>query len=170
MPELRSGEKVLIECNRCSGKLVLLNEGMGCVTVEAPTESLLLAEFSSWLREAAAETGLTPEAIAAEIGKPWSRTGPSAGCAHCLGVRAEPYVKGLTHVASGAISDELYQCPQCGAYRWKTFETHGFAEVEVWGKATREDLTQFQTYLEQESRRRDIAPENLIEEIFQKCV
>lgn len=166
----RAGEKLLIECNRCSGVLILAADGMGRATIEAPTAVVLLADFSAWLKEAAAETGLAPEAVALEVGKPWLKSGPRAGCPHCRAVRAEPYVKGLACVASGAISDELYQCRQCGAYRWKTFETHGFAEVEVWGKATREDLRQFGSYLDEEGGKRGLTREQVLEEIFQKCV
>lgn len=165
----RAGEKLLLECNRCSGKLILVGDGMGRATIEAPTASALLADHSIWLSDAAAETGLTPEAVANEIGQPWLRSGAPAGCSHCLAVRAEPYVKGLDCVASGTGWNELYQCPRCGSYRWKTFETHGFAEVEVWGNATRGDLRQFKDYLASESRRRGLSQDALIEEIFQHC-
>lgn len=166
----RAGEKLLIECTRCSGVLILAADGMGRAAIEAPTGAVLLADFFPWLKEAAAETGLTPEAVALEVGKPWLKSGSEPGCPHCRAVRAEPYVKGLACVASGAIWDELYQCPECGAYRWKTFETHGFADVEVWGKATREHLAQFSSYLEEESGERRLTPEQVLEEIFQKCV
>ncbi|MBI4167157.1 MAG: hypothetical protein HY508_15635 [Acidobacteria bacterium] len=163
------GGKLLIECGRCSGVLILASDGMGRVTIEAPRVDSLLSDFSSWLDEAAAATGLTTEAVATEIGKPWLKT-DAAGCPHCLAVRPEPYVKGLNHVASSDGLDELYQCPKCSAYRWKTIETHGFAEVEVWGRATRDDLRQFKWYLDEESKRRGIPQEEVIEEIFQHCV
>lgn len=166
----RAGEKLLIECNRCSGVLILAADGMGRATTEAPTAAVLLADFSPWLKEAAAETGRAPEAIAHEVGRPWLKSGTGAGCPHCRAVRAEPYVKDLVCVASGAVWDELYQCPKCGAYRWKTFETHGFADVEVWGKATREDLGQFSSYLEEEGGKRGLTREQVLEDIFQKCV
>lgn len=143
---------------------------MGRVMIEAPTAGLLWAEFSSWLKEAAAASGLTPEAVAEEVGKPWLKTGAAIGCSHCLAVRPEPYVKGLDHVASSEGLNELYQCPKCGAYRWKAFETHGFAEVEIWGRATREDLRQFRWYLEEECQKRGISQAELVEEIFQHCI
>jgi len=167
---LRAGGKLLIECNRCSGILIVARDGMGRVTIEAPTAAALLAGFSTWLNEAAAATGLTAEAVADEVGKPWLKTSAVAGCRHCLAVRPEPYVKGLTHVASCEGMDELYQCPRCGAYRWKTVETHGFAEQEIWGKPTRDDLRRFHWYLDEESKKRGIPHKELIEEIFQLCV
>jgi len=166
----RPGGKLLIECNHCSGILILASDGMGRVTIEAPTPSALLTDFTSWLTEAAAAMGLTPEAVASRVGQPWVKKGGAAGCPHCLAVRPEPFVQGLNHVASSEGLDELYQCPKCNAYRWKTFEIHGFAEVEVWGRATREDLLQFKWYLEEEGRKRNTTREELIEQIFQHCV
>lgn len=166
---LRPGGKLLVECNRCSGVLILASDGMGPVTIEAPTSGVLLADFSSWLKVAAEATGLTPEAVADEVGKPWLKTGAAVGCPHCLAVRPEPYVKGLNHVAFSEGWDKLYQCPLCGAYRWKTIESHGFADVEVWGKATRDDLRRFKWFLEEESKRRGIPQEELLEEVFQRC-
>jgi len=166
----RAGGKLLIECNHCSGILILASDGMGRVTIEAPTPSTLMADFPSWLTEAAATTGLTPEAVADEVGQPWVKKEGAAGCPHCLGVRPEPFVQGLNHVASSEGLDELYQCSKCSAYRWKTFEIHGFAEVEVWGKATRDDIRQFRWYLEEGSQKRGISQEELVEEIFERCV
>jgi hypothetical protein len=166
---VRPGEKFLVECDRCQGKLIVASDGMGRASVEAPTPRALMTDHAAWLKAAAAECGLTPEAIANEIGKPWLRSGPPPGCAQCLAVQAEPYVEGLTYVASGTGWNELYQCPQCGTYRLKTFETHGFAEVEVWGNPTRDDLRQFGDYLAAESRRRGVPYDVLVEEIFQRC-
>ena len=167
---LQPGGKVLIECPTCTGVLILADDGMGRVTIAAPTAGLLLADFSSWLKEAAAASALSPEAVADEVGRPWLKRGVAAGCLHCLAVRPEPYVQGLVHVASSEGLDELYQCPRCGAFRWKTFEAHGFAEAEVWGQATRDDLRQFQWYLAEESQKRGISQDDLIESIFQRCV
>lgn len=170
LPGLAGGERALLECKRCSGKLIVLNDGMHRVVIEAPTASTLLAYFAAWLREAADETGSTPEAIAEEIGKPWGKTHSFAACSHCIAVRAEPDVKGLEHVASGEGWDRLYKCPECGAYRWKTFETHGFADVEVWGKPTRDDLKQFESYFNQVGRERGVSREAILEVVFQRCV
>jgi hypothetical protein len=143
---------------------------MGRLTIQPPTAEVLLADFSSWVSEMAVAAGLSPEAVAAEIGSPWLKAGSGAGCAHCLAVRPEPYVKGLVHVASSEGLDELYQCPMCGAYRWKTLETHGHAEVEIWGTPTRDDLCKFRWFLDEESEKRKISKDELIESVFQRCI
>lgn len=116
------------------------------------------------------EAETSPITKAAETYVALGRSGPSPGCAHCRAVVPDTNPIGLIHKRLDTSSwDMLLRCPQCGAYRWLTYETHGFADAPVGGQATREDIRKYQWYLTFESKKHCTDIGALVEEVFHKC-
>ena len=77
---------------------------------------------------------------------------------------------GLIHKGLDTSSwDMLLRCPQCSAYRWLTYETHGFADAPVGGPSDARGHQEIPVYLTFESKKHRTDIGALVEEIFHKC-
>lgn len=145
----------MVKCDKCSGFIIVSIDWLGKATIEASSSETLLSFFSLWLFEVAKKFNKTPEEIALDIGKEYEKKS-KAGCAHCFSVIPETNPKDMIEAEVGQW-EILCICPGCGAYRWLTYETHGHAEIPIWGNPTREDIKRFEKYLTKESKRRNHA-------------
>jgi len=160
--------KVLVHCSSCGGYSIVSVDWQGRATIIAPTKENMLMYFSDWLKDQAEVSGKNGEGIGSEIGKNYEK-GNAAGCAQCSSVAPDTSPKDLIEVDVGQW-ESLFQCPACGAYRWLMFETHGFADVPIWGSPTREDIRRFSGYINAECAKRAISFDEMAEIVFQNIV
>lgn len=160
--------KVLTHCSTCGGYAIVSVDWQGRATIIAPTKENIQMYFPDWLKDQAGVLGKAELEIASQIGRHYEKT-KTAGCAQCLSVSPDTNPEGLVEVEVGQW-ESLFQCPTCGAYRWLMFETHGFADVPIWGSPKREDLRRFTGYINAECAKRGISLDEMVEFVFQNTV